>query len=170
MNVSAEAAVALPTRLRPTPDQVCSWYAHTLAALGAEVEHVGPDQIEFTLPWSRSFFDASLETSLAPLAGGHLEVTETSDGFEVSIAARSRNWVSYLPLVVFLATTGGLAAVGSPIGILPAASGLSLLAFTWARTISSLNRFLSSTNNAISDSFAAIPPPPHHLPAPLPRC
>jgi hypothetical protein len=163
VNVSAEAAVALPTRLRPAPDQVCSWYARTLSAIGAEVERTGPGQLEFTLPLSSTFFDTSLAASLAPLAGGTLEVSETSDGFEVSVWARSRNWVGYLPAAICAFTTGGL-VIGIPIGYV-ALTGLALLGFTWLRTWGSLDRFLDTTNNAIANSFAAVPPAPHGLPA-----
>ncbi len=159
MNVSAEAAVALPTRLRPTPDQVCSWYARTLGAIGAEVERTGLGQLEFSLPWSATFFNASLAASLAPLTGGRLEVSETADGFEVSVEARSRDWVGYLPVAVVALTSGGL-ALGSPIGYL-GLTGLALVGYTWVRTWGSLDRFLSATNDAIADSFATIPPAPH---------
>lgn len=160
MNVSAESAVGLPTRLRPTPDQVCNWYAHTLTAIGAEVERTGPDQLEFTLPWSRTFFDASLGAALAPLAGGQLEVTGTDCGFEVSVDARSRDWVSFLPVAIFAGTTGGV-AFGAPAAI-TAVTGLALLGFTWLRTWGALNGFLGATNRAIADSFATVPPAPAH--------
>jgi len=164
VNVSAEASVGLPARLRPTSDQVCNWYAHTLTAIGAEVERIGPDQLEFTLPWSRTFFDASLGAALAPLARGQLEVVDTELGFEVSVEARSRDWVSYLPMAIFAGTTSGL-AFGAPMA-LTSFTGLALLGFTWLRTWGALNGFLSTTNKAIADSFAAVPPPPHG-PAPL---
>lgn len=164
VNVSAEAAVALPPRLRPTPDQVCSWYAHALVAIGAEVQCVGPDQLEFTLPLSRTFFDASPTASLAPLSGGDLEVTATSDGFEVSVRARARHWVGYLPVAIFAGSTGGL-AIGTPVGYV-ALTGLALLGFTWLRTWGSLNYFLSTTNHDIFQSFATVPPVPHHVSAP----
>jgi hypothetical protein len=169
VNVSVEANVALPARLRPTPDQVCNWYAHTLGAIGADVWRSGPDQLEFTLPFSRTFLDANPASSLAPLAGGELEVAETADGFEVSVRARSRDWVSYLPIAVFAGTTGGLAYLGTPIGYLPALAGMALLGFTWLRSWGALRHFLSITNDAIAESFAAVPPAVPGLSAPTRR-
>lgn len=167
MNVSAESAVGLPLRLRPTPDQVCSWYARTLTGFGAEVERVAPDQLEFTIKWSETFLDVSLGAALAPLAGGHLEVTETAFGFEVSVEARSRDWVSYLPVALVVFTTGGL-AVGKPLGYIMACIAMGLLGFTWLRTWGALNQFLNATNKAIAESFAAVPPAPHGPLAPAP--
>jgi hypothetical protein len=163
VNVSAEAAVALPTRLRPTADQVCNWYARTLLAMGADVERTGPGQLEFSLRWSHTFFDSSLPASLAPLAGGQLEVCETADGFEVSVEARARNWVGFLPLALVAFTTGGL-AVGTALGSYMAFVALGLLGFTWLRTWGSLNHFLDATNAAIVDSYATVPPASHAVP------
>jgi len=161
VNVSAEAAVALPTRLRPTTEQVCDWYVHTLQAIGADVERTGAHEFEFTLPVSKSFFNGSLAAALAPLAGGELEVAETDNGFEVLAQGRARSWVTVMPIVVFAAAT---LFVGPSLGWLPAACGLGLLGFTWLRTRGALDRFLDATNSAIADSFATIPPVAHDLP------
>ena len=137
-------------------------------AIGADVERTGPDQLAFTLPLGSTFFDTSLAASLAPLAGGELEVSETSNGFEVSVSASARSWVGFLPLALVAFTTGGL-AIGTPLGSYMAFVALGLLGFTWLRTWGSLNRFLNTTNDAIADSFAAVPPAAHGLSALEPR-
>lgn len=85
MDVSAESAVALPTRLRPTPGQVCHWYEQNLRAMGAEVQQVAPGRLEFDPPLSQTLPLASL----APLTRGELEVSDTADGFEVSLAGKA---------------------------------------------------------------------------------
>lgn len=161
MNVSAEAAVALPARLRPTPDQVCHWYEQRLRAMGAEVQRVAPGEFEFTLPLSQTFFDWNPLASLAPLSSGELEVLDTADGFAVSLSGKARSWVSYLPLVAFALGTGGLAFIATPMRWLPAAGGVVLLGLAWVRTRASLSHFLDTTNAEIAESFAAVPPAPH---------
>jgi len=161
MDVSAEATVALPARLRPTPDQVCHWYEQRLRAMGAEVQRVAPGQLEFTLPLAQTFFDWNPLASLAPLSSGELEVLDTADGFEVSLSGKARSWVTFLPLVVFALGTGGLTFTGTPLRWLPAVGGVVLLALAWVRTRVSLSRFLDMTNEEIAESFAATPPPLH---------
>lgn len=161
MDVSSEASVALPARLRPTPDQVCHWYEQTLRAMGAEVQRVGPGQLEFTLPLSQTFFAWNPLESLAPLSSGELEVLDTADGFEVSLTGKARSWVTYLPLVVFALGTGGLLFLGTSTRYYLAAGAFLLLALAWLRTKASLSHFLDTTNAEIAESFAAIPPPPH---------
>lgn len=163
MNVAAEATVALPTRLRPTPAQVCNWYERTLWARGATVWRTAPDQLEFAFDISRTFFDANLKSTLAPLATGELEVTETADGFEVSARARPRIWLSYLPFFIIAGAVGSMAYVATPI-YLPALAGAALIAVAWLRSRAALNRFLESTNEEITRSFAAMPPTPHGHP------
>jgi hypothetical protein len=161
MDVSAESSVALPARLRPTPDQVCHWYEQTLRAIGAEVQRVGPGQLEFTLPLSQTFFAWNLRESLAPLTRGELEVSATADGFEVSLTGKARSWITWLPVAVFAFGTGGLLFLGTSTRYYLAAGAFLLLGLAWVRTKASLSHFLDTTNAEIADSFAALPPPPH---------
>jgi hypothetical protein len=161
MDVSAEASVALPARLRPTPDQVCHWYEQRLRAMGAEVQRVAPGQLEFTLPLSQSFFAWNPLASLAPLTRGELEVSDAADGFEVSLTGKARSWITWLPLAVFALGTGGLVFLGTSTRYYLAAGAFLLLGLAWLRTRVSLDRFLDTTNAEIADSFAATPPPPH---------
>jgi hypothetical protein len=160
VKVSAEGTVSVPARLRPRPEQVCRWYEQTLLAMGAEVERVGPTQLEFSVPFSQAFFDLNPATSLAPLSRGELDVIDTADGFEVSVRGTSRWWVSYLPIAVFGVATGGLAFITTPLRFLPAVAGLVLLAAAWARTRAAVSRFVETTNAEIADSYAALPPGP----------
>ena len=138
MDVSAEASVALPARLRPTPDQVCRWYEEILRSKGAEVQRVAPGQLEFTLPLSQTFFDWNPLGSLAPLSSGAIEVLDTADGFEVSLSGKARSWVTWLPLVVFALGTGGLVFLGTSTRYYLAAGAFLLLGVAWLRTKVSL--------------------------------
>ena len=164
MDVSAEATVALPARLRPAPDQVCHWYEQILRAKGAEVQRVAPGQLEFTLPLSQTFFDWNPLASLAPLSSGAIEVLDTADGFEVSLSGKARSWITWLPLVVFALGTGGLVFLGTSTRYYLAVGAFLLLGLAWLRTKASLGRFLETTNAEIAESFAATPPPPHAPP------
>ncbi len=126
--------------------------------MGGEVSRIGPAQLEFALPFSQTFFDWNPLASLAPLSRGELEVLDTADGFEVSVRARARSWVTWLPLLVFAAGTGGFAFIGTPNGLLPAVAGLALLGGAWLRTWMAVRRFVETTNEEIAESFATVPP------------
>jgi hemerythrin len=158
MDVSAEASVALPARLRPTPDQVCHWYEQDLRAMGAEVQRVAPGRLEFDLPLSQTFFAWNPLASLAPLSRGELEVTATADGFEVSLTGKARAWITWLPVAVFAFGTGGLLFLGTSTRYYLAAGAFLLLGLAWVRTRVSLRRFLKGTNAAVAESFLATPP------------
>lgn len=161
VDISAEDSVALPARFRPTPDQVCRWYEDVLRSKGAEVRRVAPGQLEFTLPLSQTFLDWNPLASLAPLSSGVLEVEATADGFEVSLRGKARSWITWLPLAVFAAGTGGLVFLGTSTRFYIAGGAFLLLGLAWLRTKVSLGRFLDTTNAEIAESFAATPPAPH---------
>jgi hypothetical protein len=158
VNISVEESTAIPARLRPTPAQVCNWYEHSLRGMGADVRRVTPERLEFALNFSRSFLDTNLGTTLATIAEGEVDVSATSDGFEVSVRATPRAWVSYLPVVLFAATTGGVAFLATSVRFLPALVAAGLLGVTWMRTRFALSRFLITTNETLADSFASAPP------------
>jgi hypothetical protein len=164
MDVSAEDSVALPARLRPTPDQVCHWYEQNLRAMGAEVQRVAPGRLEFDLPLSQTFFAWNPLASLAPLTRGELEVADTADGFEVLLTGKARAWITWLPVAVFAFGTGGLLFLGTSTRYYLAAGAFLLLGLAWVRTKASLHRFLEATNAEIAESFAAVPPPPRGEP------
>lgn len=121
---------------------------------------MAPEQLEFTLPLSQAFLDWNLATTLAPVTSGELEVRATDDGFEVTLLAKPRAWVSYLPLVVFALATGGVAFLATPIRFMPAVVGVALVGVTWLRTRLAVSRFLERTNEDVAESFASVPPAP----------
>jgi hypothetical protein len=159
MEISTEASLALPARLRPTLDQVCRWYEQQLRSMGAVVQRVAPERLEFELPLSQTFFAWNPLASLAPLTRGALEVTETVDGFEVSLDGKARSWITWLPLVVFAFGTGGFLFLHTSTRYYLTAGALLLLGLGWVRTRISLSRFLKTTNAEIAQSFIATPPP-----------
>jgi hypothetical protein len=159
MDISTEASVSVPARLRPTPDQVCHWYEQQLRSMGAEVQRVAPGGLEFDLPLSQTFFAWHPLASLAPLTRGALEVSDTADGFEVALDGTARYWITWLPLVIFAFGTGGLVFLGTSTRYYLAAGAFLLLGLGWIRTRVSLNRFLRSTNADIAQSFTTTPPP-----------
>jgi len=159
MDISTEHAVAVPARLRPSPDQVSRWYERQLRSMGVEVQRVAPGRLEFDLPLSQSFFAWNPLASLAPLRRGVLEVTDTVDGFEVSLDGKVRSWIAWLPVLVFAFGTGGFIFLGTSTRYYLAAGALLLLGLGWVRAKVSLNRFLKTTDAEIALSFTESPPP-----------
>ncbi len=108
MNVSVEASVALPARLRPTPAQVCDWYERTLRGGGFDVARTGPQQLEVTAAGGA----AGHVRMLGGLSSGDLEVADTADGFEVTLRGRPSTWMIYLDLAA-LGVFGSTLAISS---------------------------------------------------------
>jgi len=159
MDISTEDSCLVPARLRPTPDQVCRWYERQLRSMGVEVQRVAPGRLEFDLPLSQTFFAWNPLASLAPLRRGVLEVTDTADGFEVSLDGKVRSWIAWLPVLIFAFGTGGLIFLSTSTRYYLAAGALLLLGLGWVRAKVSLNRFLRTTNAEITLSFTESPPP-----------
>jgi len=159
MDISTEDACLVPARLRPTPDQVSRWYERELRSMGVEVQRVAPGRLEFDLALSQTFFAWNPLASLAPLRRGALEVTDTVDGFAVSLDGKVRSWIAWLPVLIFAFGTGGLIFLGTSTRYYLAAGALLLLGLGWARAKVSLRRFLRTTDAEIARSFTDSPPP-----------
>jgi len=128
--------------------------------MGVDVQRVAPGRLEFDLALSQVFFAWNPLASLAPLRSGVLEVTDTVDGFAVSLDGKVRSWIAWLPALIFAVGTGGLIFLGTSTRYYLAAGALLLLGLGWLRAKVSLNRFLTTTDAEIALSFAELPPPP----------
>ena len=159
MDISTENSCSVAMARRPTPDQVCRWYERELRSMGVDVQRVAPGRLEFDLALSQTFFAWNPLASLAPLRRGVLEVSETADGFQVSLDGKVRSWIAWLPVLIFAFGTGGLIFLGTSTRYYLAAGGLLLLALGWIRAKVSLNRFLKATDAEIALSFTESPPP-----------
>lgn len=156
MNVSADDAAALPTRMRPTVAQVGDWYERILRASRIEIERPSAGLIEFSVPFGATYWDFSLGDLLGPVSHGRLEINETADGFEVSAVATPRAWVTFVPLFVF----GAMAApfgLPSSVRYLTTFGVVGLTVLAWLRARSALRAFVEKTDLQIVESWAANP-------------